>query len=174
MFVYLSFYTLYHCIYIPKIVKKLRIHQSYSLNPHFYIRSIHSPPKNTPKHQVYTLAKHFKTCFQVISLFKRLFSPLWLEVPNPQKQRKYRLFQPLSFVIRAIHSTWNVPEKRSVCPGIFPAGYSSGSFRYSTHISFNQPSSMALSLPLYGTVLADPILVAVSGRLQFFHALYPF
>lgn len=42
-----------------KIVKKLRIHQFYSLNPHFYIRSIHSPLKNTPKHQVYTLARRF-------------------------------------------------------------------------------------------------------------------
>ena len=41
------------------IVKKLRIHQVYSLNPHFYIRSIHSPIKNTPKHQVYTLARRF-------------------------------------------------------------------------------------------------------------------
>ena len=40
---------------MPKIVKKLRIHQSYSLNPHFYIRSIHLPPKNTPKHHSYTL-----------------------------------------------------------------------------------------------------------------------
>ena len=107
MFVYLSFYTLYYCIYIPKIVKKLRIHQFYSLNPHFYIRSIHSPLKNTPKHQVYTLAKRLKTFFYAILLFKRLFSPLWLEVPNPQKQRSYRLFQPLSFVIRAIHSTWH-------------------------------------------------------------------
>ena len=94
MFVYLSFYTLYHCIYIPKIVKKLRIHQSYSLNPHFYIRSIHSPIKNTPKHQVYTLAKRFKTFFNAILLFKRHFSPPWLEPPNPQKQRKYRLFSP--------------------------------------------------------------------------------
>ena len=101
----ISLCILFTCFYMVKIVKKLRIHQFYSLNPHFYISSIHSPLKNTPKHQVYTLAKHFKTCFQVISLFKRLFSPLWLEVPNPQKQRKYRLFQPLSFVIRAIHST---------------------------------------------------------------------
>ena len=41
------------------IVKKLRIHQVYSLNPHFYISSIHSPLKNTPKHQVYTLARRF-------------------------------------------------------------------------------------------------------------------
>ena len=114
MFVYLSFYTLYYCIYIPKIVKKLRIHQSYSLNPHFYIRSIHSPPKNTPKHQVYTLAKRFKAGFQVIFLFRRHFSPPWLEPPNPQKQRSYRLFQPLSFVIRAIHSTWQVPKNKSV------------------------------------------------------------
>ena len=105
MFVSIHLRTLFLCIYNYHFVKKLRIHQFYSLNPHFYIRSIHSPIKNTPKHQVYTLAKHFKTCFQVISLFKRLFSPLWLEVPNPQKQRKYRLFQPLSFVIRAIHST---------------------------------------------------------------------
>ena len=107
MFVYLSFYTLYYCIYIPKIVKKLRIHQFYSLNPHFYIRSIHSPIKNTPKHQVYTLAKRFKTFFNAILLFKRHFSPPWLEPPNPQKHRSYRLFQPLSFVIRAIHSTWH-------------------------------------------------------------------
>ena len=90
---------------MPKIVKKLRIHQFYSLNPHFYIRSIHSPIKNTPKHQVYTLAKRFKTFFYAILLFKRHFSPPWLEPPNPQKQRSYRLFQPFSLVIRAIHST---------------------------------------------------------------------
>ena len=45
--------------------------------------------------------------------------------------------QPFSLDIKAITSQWNVPEKRSVCPGIFPAGYSSGSFRYSTHISFS-------------------------------------
>jgi hypothetical protein len=107
MFISLSFCILLHCFYTAKIVKKLRIHQFYSLNPHFYIRSIHSPIKNTPKHQVYTLAKRFKTCFQVISLFKRPFSPPWLEPPNPQKHRSYRLFQPLSFVIRAIHSTWH-------------------------------------------------------------------
>ena len=102
----LYFRTLFLCIYNRHFVKKLRIHQFYSLNPHFYIRSIHSPIKNTPKHQVYTLAKRLKTFFYAILLFKRLFFPLWLEVPNPQKQRSYRLFQPLSFVIRAIHSTW--------------------------------------------------------------------
>ena len=38
------------------------------------------------------------------------------------------------------------------------SGYSSGSFRYSTHISSSQPSSIALPLPLYGTALAGPIL----------------
>ena len=107
MFISLSFCILLHCFYTAKIVKKLRIHQFYSLNPHFYIRSIHSPIKNTPKHQVYTLAKRFKTFFYAILLFKRHFSPPWLEPPNPQKQRSYRLFQPLSFVIRAIHSTWH-------------------------------------------------------------------
>ena len=53
------------------IVKKLRIHQSYSLNPHFYIRSIHSLIKNTPKHQVYTLAKRF---FHSFFLSKRRFA----------------------------------------------------------------------------------------------------
>ena len=107
MFISLSFCILLHCFYTAKIVKKLRIHQFYSLNPHFYIRSIHSPIKNTPKHQVYTLAKRFKTFFYAILLFKRHFSPPWLEPPNPQKHRSYRLFQPLSFVIRAIHSTWH-------------------------------------------------------------------
>ena len=107
MLISLSFCILLHCFYTAKIVKKLRIHQFYSLNPHFYIRSIHSPIKNTPKHQVYTLAKRFKTFFYAILLFKRHFSPPWLEPPNPQKHRSYRLFQPLSFVIRAIHSTWH-------------------------------------------------------------------
>ena len=107
MFISLSFCILLHCFYTAKIVKKLRIHQFYSLNPHFYIRSIHSPIKNTPKHQVYTLAKRFKTFFYAILLFKRHFSPPWLEPPNPQKQRSYRLFQPFSLVIRAIHSTWH-------------------------------------------------------------------
>ena len=107
MSVILLICTLFICFYMVKIVKKLRIHQFYSLNPHFYISSIHSPIKNTPKHQVYTLAKRFKTGFQVIFLFRRHFSPPWLEPPNPQKQRSYRLFQPLSFVIRAIHSTWH-------------------------------------------------------------------
>ena len=117
MFVYLSFYTLYYCIYIPKIVKKLRIHQSYSLNPHFYIRSIHSPIKNTPKHQVYTLAKRFKTFIYAILLFRRHFSPPWLEPPNPQKQRSYRLFQSFSLVIRAIHSTWHESCLCIIIPG---------------------------------------------------------
>ena len=113
MSVILLICILFICFYMVKIVKKLRIHQFYSLNPHFYIRSIHSPIKNTPKHQVYTLAKRLKTFFYAILLFKRLFSPLWLEVPNPRKHRNYRLFQPLSFVIRAIHSTWHVPRNKS-------------------------------------------------------------
>ena len=121
MFISLSFCILLHCFYTAKIVKKLRIHQFYSLNPHFYIRSIHSPIKNTPKHQVYTLAKRFKTFFNAILLFKRHFSPPWLEPPNPQKHRSYRLFQPLSFVIRTIHSTWHEDTEllsHNSCPSV--------------------------------------------------------
>ena len=113
----LYFRTLFLCIYNRHFVKKLRIHQFYSLNPHFYIRSIHSPIKNTPKHQVYTLAKRFKTFFYAILLFKRHFSPPWLEPPNPQKQRSYRLFQPFSLVIRAIHSTWHESCLCIIIPG---------------------------------------------------------
>ena len=59
MFIQISICLLYYCIYTAKIVNKLRIHQFYSLNPQKYISSIHSPLKNTQKHQVYTLARRF-------------------------------------------------------------------------------------------------------------------
>jgi hypothetical protein len=36
--------------------------------------------------------------------------------------------------------------------------YSSGSRRYSTHISSSQPSSLTPLTPLYGTALAGPML----------------
>lgn len=107
MFISLSFCILLHCFYTAKIVKKLRIHQFYSLNPHFYIRSIHSPPKNTPKHHSYTLARRF---FHSFFPSERWFAYQEIDqsrLPWCRKPLYLLTFSAFSFVIRAIHSTWH-------------------------------------------------------------------
>ena len=151
MFVYLSFYTLYYCIYIPKIVKKLRIHQSYSLNPHLYTILIHSPLKMTPKHQVYTLAKRF---FHSFFLSKR-----WFAYQEKDQSRLLWCRKPLYFLtfsaLLPCHQGYTL-NMRCVRKEIWWTGLSSlcffpkrspinGRYTVSLRITKGIPSSVILS-----------------------------